>query len=265
MQVRFRAALHPDISRMIPTAAGARNYTRPGKEAMHIHSRHPWNLAPKQAITLQRDLAKEVLLESTLTSSLRTVAGVDLSPPDKTTGLVRGAVVVLSYPEFEVLEVATAEDRPLFPYVPGLLSFRESPVLVQALERLNTTPDLLLVDGQGIAHPRRFGIACHLGLLAEIPTIGCAKSRLIGTYEEPGTERGSWTPLQNKGETIGAVVRTRSGVNPIYVSPGHRVDLETSVRWALACSPRFRVPIPTRQAHLAAAGEPLNTSSPRKA
>ena len=144
-----------------------------------------------------------------------------------------------------------------FPYVPGLLSFREAPILLEALAGLRSRPDVILVDGQGTAHPRRFGIACHLGLAIDVPTIGCAKSRLVGNHQEPDEEKGAWTHLMHHREPIGAVVRTRTGVRPIYVSPGNNIDLDSSVRWALACSPRYRVPVPTRLAHRAAAGESL--------
>ena len=215
-------------------------------------------ISPSDAVALQRELAGQLRLDRTLPeNAVRTIAGVDLSPPDAESGRVRGAAVVVAWPSLEVVEVSTAEGIADFPYVPGLLSFREAPILLEALAGLRTTPDVILVDGQGTAHPRRFGIACHLGLAIDVPTIGCAKSRLVGTHQQPGEGKGGWTPLEHGGDTIGAVVRTRTGVRPIYVSPGNNIDLESSVRWALACSPRYRVPVPTRLAHRAAAGESL--------
>ena len=225
---------------------------------MHVRELHSWNLSPREAIALQRELVGQLKLDQVLPDkAVHTIAGVDLSPPDTESGRVRGAVVVVAWPSLEVVEVSTAEGIADFPYVPGLLSFREAPILLEALAGLRLTPDVILVDGQGTAHPRRFGIACHLGLAIDVPTIGCAKSRLVGTHQEPQEAKGSWTSLEHEEDVIGAVVRTRTGVRPIYVSPGNTIDLESSVRWALACSPRFRVPVPTRLAHRAAAGESL--------
>jgi deoxyribonuclease V len=157
-------------------------------------------------------------------------------------------VVVYRFPEMEEIEREWAE-RPLeFPYIPGLLSFREMPAILAAFERVREEPDLIYYDGQGYAHPRRMGIACHLGLLLDRPTIGCAKSRLIGRHEEPGAECGDWAPLEDRGERIGAVLRTRSGVKPIYVSPGHRIGLERAVELTLAVCDGYRIPRPTRDA-----------------
>ena len=225
---------------------------------MHVRELHSWNLSPREAIALQRELAGQLKLDQALPeNAVHTIAGVDLSPPDAESGRVRGAVVAVAWPSLEVVEVSTAEGIADFPYVPGLLSFREAPILLEALAGLRLTPDVILVDGQGTAHPRRFGIACHLGLAIDVPTIGCAKSRLVGTHQEPDEQKGTWTSLVDHEEPIGAVVRTRTGVRPIYVSPGNTIDLESSVRWALACSPRYRVPVPTRLAHRAAAGESL--------
>lgn len=225
---------------------------------MHVRELHSWNLSPREAIALQRELAGQLKLDRALPeNAVHTIAGVDLSPPDAESGRVRGAVVAVAWPSLEVVEVSTAEGIADFPYVPGLLSFREAPILLEALAGLRSTPDVILVDGQGTAHPRRFGIACHLGLAIDVPTIGCAKSRLVGTHHEPDEQKGAWTSLVDHEEPIGAVVRTRTGVRPIYVSPGNTIDLESSVRWALACSPRYRVPVPTRLAHRAAAGESL--------
>ncbi len=225
---------------------------------MRIRQLHSWDISPTEAVALQRDLAGQLRINRGLAeSAVQSIAGVDLSPPDAQTGLARGAVVVVAWPSLDVIEVSTAEGVADFPYVPGLLSFREAPILLEALSGLRGTPDLVLVDGQGTAHPRRFGIACHLGLAVDVPIVGCAKSRLVGEHEQPGEEKGEWTPLTHRGDVIGAVVRTRTGVRPIYVSPGNNIDLDSSVRWALACSPRYRIPVPTRLAHRAAAGESL--------
>lgn len=225
---------------------------------MRVRELHSWNISPSDAVALQRELAGQLRLDQSLPeSAAQTIAGVDLSPPDAESGRVRGAAVVVAWPSLEALEVSTAEGTADFPYVPGLLSFREAPILLEALAGLRSTPDVILVDGQGTAHPRRFGIACHLGLAVDVPTVGVAKSRLVGKHQEPNEEKGSWTPLEHNDDVIGAVVRTRTSVNPVYVSPGNTIDLESSVRWALACSPRYRVPVPTRLAHRAAAGESL--------
>ena len=188
---------------------------------------------------------------------VRTVAGTDVGF-ERGGGMARAAVAVLSFPRLELVDYAVARRRARFPYVPGLLSFREVPALLAALDQLRVKPDLLLCDGQGLAHPRRFGIACHLGLICGIPSIGVAKSRLIGEHGEPAQRRGAWVPLRDRGETIGAVLRSRTGTRPIYVSIGHRVSLTAAVRYVLACTTRFRLPETTRWAHRLASGdEPL--------
>jgi len=182
------------------------------------------------------------------------VAGVDISPPDAH-GSAVGAVVVLKLPELQIVEVKVYHGKLGFPYVPGLLSFREAPLILGALERLMTTPDLILVDGHGLAHPRRFGLACHLGLLTDTPTVGCAKSILRGRPEGTlASGAGAHVPLMDMGEVVGAAVRTRESVNPIYVSTGHKVSLESAIDLTLACCKGYRMPEPTRLAHLAAAG-----------
>lgn len=170
-------------------------------------------------------------------------------------GLATGAIVVLSFPELRVVATAVAQGRLDFPYIPGLLSFRESPLTIAAWEKLSFTPDLILVDGQGVAHPRRFGLASHLGLLWDKPTIGCAKSLLCGRHKVPGAEAGSYAEVIDGGETIGAALRTRRGAKPVYVSIGHKVDLATAISWVLKCCRGYRLPEPTRLAHLAAGGK----------
>src|SRR5690606_11353142 len=157
--------------------------------------------------------------------------------------------VVLSWPDLQVMERQLARVPTTFPYVPGLLSFREMPAILAAWEQLQHKPDLLLCDGQGTAHPRRFGIACHLGVWLDLPTIGVAKKRLVGRHEDVGNDKGSAVPLLDKNERIGTVVRSRTGVNPLYVSAGHRISQDTAVEWVMACLTRYRLPEPTRQAH----------------
>ena len=208
----------------------------------------------QEAIEIQKNLAPEVSMEDGLIGPPRYVAGVDISPPDAHGNAV-GAVVLLELPELQVVEVKVCRGKPSFPYVPGLLSFREAPLILGALEHLVTSTDAILVDGQGMAHPRRFGLACHLGLLTNTTTIGCAKSILRGRPE--GTlspSVGAQIPLMDRDEVVGAAVRTRESVNPIYVSIGHKVSLESAIRLTLACGRGYRMPEPTRLAHLAAAG-----------
>jgi deoxyribonuclease V len=178
---------------------------------------------------------------------LRYVAGADLAF-DPETNLAFAGVIVYRLPELEEVERRMARRKLRFPYVPGLLSFRESPVLLAAFARLRIQPDVILIDGHGMAHPRRFGIACHLGLLLDTPTIGCAKSILVGEAEEPGAPAGSTSPLVDKGETVGVALRTRDKVRPIYVTIGHRVSLESAVRIVAKCTDGFRIPKPTREA-----------------
>ncbi len=205
-----------------------------------------------EAIKLQKELAGEVSRTGNITSP-RLIAGVDISVNRwAKTGTV--AVVVLGYPGLEIVEMKVVTDHLEFPYVPGLLSFREAPLILAACEELTAMPDILMVDGQGIAHPRRIGLASHLGLFLDIPTVGCAKSRLCGGHDEPGNEAGSYTELMDNGEVIGAVLRTRTNVKPVYVSIGHKIDLPTAVRLVLGCCRGYRLPEPTRLAHQAAGG-----------
>lgn len=213
---------------------------------------HPWDLTPKQAITLQKELQKHLILEDQF-SSIHRVAGVDVGFEDKGR-VTRAAVAVLDYPQLTLQETAITYCPTRFPYVPGLLSFREIPAVLDALAQLSQQPDLLLCDGQGIAHPRRLGIASHLGLLVDIPTIGVAKSRLWGTHGAIPQERGAWTALQDGEEVIGAVLRTRVGVKPLYISTGHRISLETAIVYVMGCCTRYRLPETTRHAHCLASG-----------
>jgi len=193
---------------------------------------------------MQERLRQQVIAEDRL-GIVREVAGLDAH---YTGHRVCAAAVVMSLPSLVTVESALIHRLLTFPYLPGLLSLREAPAITEALGQLSKRPDLLLVDGQGLAHPRRFGLACHLGVLADLPTIGVAKSRLVGTYEEPGIERGAWSPLTDGSEIIGAVLRTRRAVRPVFVSVGHRVSLPTAIDLVLRCTGQFRLPEPIRAA-----------------
>ena len=217
---------------------------------MRLAHRHRWNLTPRAAIELQQRLRSEVIqqLPQPL-PAVPLVAGVDVSY-DQHSDRLFAAVVVLQLPALKVSAQATAVDHARFPYVPGLLSFREAPPLLRCFRTLECVPDAVMVDGQGLAHPRRFGLACHLGWLLELPTFGCAKSILCGNYRNLVVRRGATAPLVHNGETLGMAVRTRANVQPVYVSVGHRMDLASAVDLALRCAPRWRIPEPTRQAHI---------------
>lgn len=207
---------------------------------------HEWNLESAEAKKLQIELAQKIVLEDGFDKVTR-VAGVDMAI-NENNNMARAAVVLLSYPELTILEKHIYEEPVRMPYIPGLLSFRELPSLLGALKQLKQQPDLIMADGQGIAHPRRLGIASHLGLWLDIPTIGCAKSLLVGHYQPVGEAIGDWSPLQDKEETIGAVLRTRAKVKPMFISPGHKISLESSIKFVLACGRGYRLPETTRLA-----------------
>jgi deoxyribonuclease V len=211
-----------------------------------------WPKTVAQARAIQQSLRDRVITQDRLRVPRR-VAGIDVGF-EHDGSITRAAVVVLDFPSLEPLEHAIVQRKTGFPYVPGYLSFREAPAVLAALRRLRRSPDLILCDGQGFAHPRRFGLACHLGLLANLPSIGVAKSRLIGEHPALGQRRGEWVPLIDDGERIGAVLRTRTGVRPVYVSIGHRISLETAIDYVLRCTTRYRLPETTRQAHRLASG-----------
>jgi len=219
---------------------------------MKVNHLHRWDLTTARAREVQLKLALRVSRTDEI-GSARFIAGVDISV-DRIRGVARGAVVVLSYPELELVETRVVEGKVDFPYVPGLLSFREAPLTLAAFERLDIAPDLVLFDGQGIAHPRRLGLASHLGLFLDIPTIGCAKSRLCGSHQIPGPEPGSYAELVDGEEIIGAALRTKAGTKPVYVSIGHKVNLKSAINWVMRCCRGYRLPEPTRLAHLAAGG-----------
>lgn len=211
---------------------------------------HSWDLAPKDAVALQRELAAQVRLEPLLAEPVR-ICGCDVSMNRFAKEGFAG-FVTLAYPSLETLATVAVKAAIPFPYVPGLLSFREIPMLLGAWERLSEKPEVLLVDGIGIAHPRRLGIASHLGIVLDLPTIGCAKSVLIGSYEEPGGEPGDWSPLADPktGEILGAALRTKRNVKPMFVSPGHRITLADALRIVMRSVAKHRLPEPTRRAHL---------------
>jgi len=214
---------------------------------------HPWDVSPREAMAIQARLAARVETRDRLPPVIRRVAGVDVGFEAGGT-ITRAAVAVLDFPSLTLVETTIARRPTAFPYVPGLLSFRELPAVLEALERLPELPDVLLCDGQGYAHPRRFGIACHLGVLLDRPAIGVGKTRLIGRHAEPPSEKGGWTPLTDGEVVIGAVLRSRAGVSPLFVSVGHRASLDTAIRLTLACTTRYRLPETTRQAHRLASG-----------
>lgn len=210
-----------------------------------LHHSHPWQVSPAEAIAIQRELAG-LVVETPLPSAPRLVAGVDMSVRGDQ---VRAAVVVLDADDLHVVDRATWEGPVQFPYVPGLLSFREVPAVLAALEQVDRFPDLILTDSQGRAHPRRLGLASHLGVLLDLPTVGVAKSRLTGRADDPPAAQGSFTPLMDRGEQVGVVLRTREAVRPVYVSVGNRITLDESVAWVLRLTTRYRLPEPTRLAH----------------
>lgn len=219
---------------------------------MRIRNLHRWDVSPKEAIEIQKDL-RHLVDSNWENKEIRTIAGVDVSFPEKQT--VMAAVVILSWPSLKVVESRTKTRESSFPYVPGLLAFREVPVLLDVLQDLKIEPDLLMCDAQGIAHQRGMGMASHLGILLDKPSIGCAKSLLYGSVEEPDQERGSISYILDKsGNVIGAAVRTRDGTKPVYVSIGNKIDLKTAIDFVLATSKGYRIPEPLRLAHMLSVG-----------
>jgi deoxyribonuclease V len=211
-----------------------------------ISKLHAWNVTPREAFALQKTFAGNISLQNGF-DNIEHIAGVDVAL-DLVNNMAWAAIIVYDFPSLNEVE-RNHDSAPLvFPYVPGLLSFREAPVILKALARLEHDPDVIFFDGQGIAHPRGMGIASHLGLWLDKPTIGCAKSRLTGTYEEPPNVKGAHTPLNAHHKVIGAVLRTRVNVKPIFVSPGHKIDLNTAVDLTLQCCDGYKIPKPTRQA-----------------
>ena len=213
----------------------------------HYQSLHDWNVSPTEAVALQQQLRSQIRIEP-LTKTPRTIAGCDISF-NKFEETVYAGIIVLDLETLETIEEAGVVSTAPFPYIPGLLSFREIPSLLEAWAKLKTEPDVVMFDGHGIAHPRRMGIASHAGLFLNRPTFGCGKSVLVGKYEEPALERGSWSPMTHYKEVIGAALRTKNKVNPVYVSPGHLIDMETAIALTLRCDGGYRLPEPTRRTH----------------
>lgn len=221
---------------------------------MKYQKLHEWNLTRGEAVELQKELRHRVITEP-LGKQPRLVAGCDISF-NRFSDVVYAGVVVLRLPGLEIVDRATVVTEAKFDYIPGLLSFRETPALLEAWERLETEPDVVMLDGQGLAHPRRFGIACHFGLLTGLPTLGSAKTVLVGRFDEPGKKAGSYSLMEHRGEVVGAALRTKDNVAPVYVSVGNRIDLQDAIELTLRCvngypsKSKYRIPEPTRQAHL---------------
>lgn len=227
---------------------------------MNTTAPHPWDVSTAEAKEIQLRLREKVSFQPDF-GEVRTVAGVDVGGKGES---VMAAIVVLSYPGLKPLEQSLAQEEVHMPYVPGLLAFREGPAVLSACQKLDTEPDLFIFDGQGFAHPRRMGIASHVGVIFDKPSIGCAKSRLCGTHHEPAPEAGSYAHLYDGDEIIGTVLRTRDNVSPVYVSVGHRIDLETAVEYVMGCCKGYRLPETTRYAHRAASGEQLSTGAEQR-
>jgi deoxyribonuclease V len=213
---------------------------------MKINYDRPWATTPEEAKAVQLELRSQVIREDRF-DRINYVAGVDVGFEDNYT-ITQAAVAILTFPDLKLVEVAIAKIPTTFPYIPGFLSFREIPAILKALEKTKITPDMILCDGQGIAHPRRFGLACHLGVILDAVTIGVAKSIFVGTHEELPPLKGSWKPLIHKEEIVGAVVRSRTNVNPLYVSIGHCISLTSAIEYTLKCTTKYRLPETTRLA-----------------
>lgn len=217
---------------------------------MNLQNLHNWDISPGEAIALQERLATQLIDDEPLDlRQIHRVAGVDVSVKNKVS---QAAVVVLSYPDLQPLETVRAQRPTHYPYIPGLLTMREGPVLLDAFEKLQHAPDVFIFDGMGRIHPRKMGLAAHMGLWLDAPTIGCGKKHLVGDYAPPAEEKGAYSPLWYRREQLGVVLRTRSRVKPVYISVGHRAELTSAIELVLACSPKYRLPVPIRLAHQAA-------------
>ena len=208
---------------------------------------HSWNVSVEEAIQIQEALKDQIILKKPF-SKVRTMGGGDVAY-SKNENRLFGAIVVLSFPDMEILDMATADGKIPFPYIPNLLSFREGPILIQIFEKLRVKPDIMVYDGQGIAHPRRFGLASHLGLWFDLPSIGCAKTPLLEGFISPGASKGSFELIRKEGKEVGVVLRTKDNVKPLFISPGHRIDITTSIQLILESCQGFRFPEPLRKAH----------------
>ncbi len=211
---------------------------------------HRWDVSPKEAVRIQADIADKIVLKPFGTKDIKHVAGIDVSVKGE---MSKAAIVVLSYPSFDPVETVSFTMKTVFPYVPGLLSFREGPVILECVKRLRTEPDVLVFDGQGLAHPRKAGLASHLGVVIGKPSIGSAKSHLYGSYVPPGREKGDLSEIKDvEGKAIGAALRTRDNTKPVFVSPGHLMDTVSAVKIIISCCPKYKIPEPIRAAHRAA-------------
>jgi len=217
--------------------------------ALKMNPLHSWNVGVKEAIRIQEVLKDKIILEKGL-SKVRTIGGGDVAY-SKNGNRLFGAIAVFSFPELEVIDMATADGKIAFPYVPGLLSFREGPILIKTFQRLRIKPDVMIFDGQGIAHPRRMGLASHMGLWLDLPSIGCAKTPLLKEFINPEPSKGCFEWIRQEGKKVGAVLRTKEKVKPLFVSPGYRIDLLMSIRLILESCQGFRIPEPLRKAHQA--------------
>lgn len=217
---------------------------------MKINHLHDWTLAPKEAIALQNSLASQIITDEKINlSEIKTLAGVDVSVKN---GMSQAAIVVMNFPNLEPIEIVRAQQATTYPYIPGLLTFREGPVLEEAFLKLEHSPDVFVFDGMGLIHPRKMGIASHMGLWLNKPTIGCGKTHFIGDYDTPHAEKGCYSDLMYKGEQLGVVLRTRTNVKPVYISVGHRAELSSAIDLIMAVTPKYRLPRPIRLAHNAA-------------
>jgi deoxyribonuclease V len=218
---------------------------------MKIHYYHRWDVRYKEAVTIQQNLKSQIILHGRdLPEEIRSVAGADISY-SRHSDLFFAAVVLLEYPTMKLIEETCFRERVSFPYIPGLLSFREGPAVLKAFENLQSVPDVVIFDGQGIAHPRGIGLASHMGLFLNIPSIGCAKKRLIGSYDEVGQEVGVYSDLILDDQIVGAALRTKKKVKPVFISPGHKISMQRAIDVVLSCCRGYRLPEPVRRAHLA--------------
>ena len=212
-----------------------------------MKSLHSWNVSVEEAIQIQEALKNRIILKKTFLK-MKAIGGGDVAY-SKNGNLLFGAVVVLSFPDMEILDMATADGQIPFPYIPTLLTFREGPILIKTFQRLKVKTDVMIFDGQGIAHPRGMGLASHMGLWLNLPSIGCAKTALLDEFISPGPSKGSYEWIRREGKKVGAVLRTKEKVKPLFVSPGHRIDLLTSIQLLLESCRGFRIPEPLRKAH----------------
>jgi deoxyribonuclease V len=217
---------------------------------MKYNNLHSWNISPKKAIAVQKKIRGKIVTRKLVLNGIRLIAGVDVSFKNN---LSRASIVILTFPDLKKIETITHIMKAGFPYIPGLLSFREGPVILECVKKLTMEPDVFIFDAQGLAHPRKAGLACHMGVILNKPSVGSAKSHLYGKYRTPGNRKGNYSLIRDENDkTIGAVLRTRDNTNPVFVSPGHLTDIKSSLQLILTCSPKYKIPEPIRAAHAAA-------------